>query len=193
MEISKSNYKNYKFEAKSSRLEVPIIAPNDTVYIPIIFLSEYLGAVVSWGENNTINIETISYDIGQKWIAVADKLNITDMKYFWEREIGVRADKIRKNLKEEAVTENYWKENPVLYINKSDYRWGLAYKNLEEVVVIAYNGLTVTLATSKGEKTVTFTDSIKAMLAFYTQDPFVNSGWSEKIKEQIRNREISVV
>ncbi|MCU6792568.1 copper amine oxidase N-terminal domain-containing protein [Paenibacillus sp. WQ 127069] len=191
MDITASNYNKYKFGVNSTRMEVPFITKNDVVYTPLVFLSQYLDAIVLWNDQ-TINVSANDYDIGDKWTKLGYELGYSDLSYFWGRVIGSEVDKIRDKLEEEANAENYWIEHSTLYLNKSDHSWGSSHDQLEEVIIIAYDGLSVTLSNSKGQFTETFADFTKLRLAFFTEDPLSNPGWSNTIKQQIRNREISI-
>jgi hypothetical protein len=120
----------------SARLEYPPISENGVTYVPLAFLTEYMDMKVIWGEQQRIDITAGEFRRNASWG------NLKSINS------GIA------NLKFDTDAEDFWKENPILWIkNISDeliFSSG-HYRNFQQVTVVGYSGGTVTISNGNAE------------------------------------------
>lgn len=157
-----------------ARLDYPIITQNYVMYVPLVFLGDYLDMQVAYNDDGRIDITASDFSKGVSW----GKENI----------IKSGVNELRLNSDAEA----FWKQNSTLW-NKSRFVGGaVTTLKYDPFTVIGYSGSTVTLVGSENKITTTFKSMQEIKDTFYTYDPLAGTGWSEGDKDRIKHSKIRI-
>jgi hypothetical protein len=155
----------------SARLEYPPISENGVTYVPLAFLTEYMDMKVIWGEQQRIDITAGEFRRNASWG------NLKSINS------GIA------NLKFDTDAEDFWKENPILWIkNISDeliFSSG-HYRNFQQVTVVGYSGGTVTISNGNAEAKEVFYSMDNIKYKFSLSDPLADYDWPDAIKDLVR-------
>jgi hypothetical protein len=163
------SYYGRSMDPHSARLKYQPISENDVIYVPLVFLTDYMDMKVAWGEQQRIDITAEDLSKNASW---GNKKTISD---------GI------KQLKLETDAEAFWKSHPVLWVGKLGMDFSKEnVHEYQQVSVISYNGAKVTISNGSitSEHTFNTMDSINR--SFYTSDPLADIDWPENIKALVR-------
>ncbi|MEI7026871.1 stalk domain-containing protein [Paenibacillus sp. y28] len=186
------------FDYEFIRLDYPLIVKDWVIYVPIHFLTNYMGIEAAWGEDNTISLYGGNYDVTAGWEKVHQDIVAKYHKpYSYEQIKDYFLDKgINENVEELSVfteAESLWSQYSTLWLDKLSYDWGDEHDHMQEVHLVGYSGLSATFSSSShGEFTHTFKSVYAMKSAFYAEDPFAGTGWSSEVINLIKKQNIQV-
>ncbi|SFL26449.1 Copper amine oxidase N-terminal domain-containing protein [Paenibacillus sp. 1_12] len=164
-------YFDTTMKPNSARLEYPPILVNGFIYVPLVFLTDYMDMKVVWGEQQRIDITAGEFRRNASW----GKQAIVDE--------GI------KKLKFETDAEQFWKNNPVLWIKNISQEMRESqgyYHNFQQVSIVGYNGGSVTVSNGHYETTEVSYSMNNINATFSLIDPLAEYDWSESIKDSLR-------
>ncbi|OPH57686.1 hypothetical protein BC351_04000 [Paenibacillus ferrarius] len=167
-------YFGRNMDIKYARLEYPIITQDYVMYVPLVFLGDYLDMKIAYGENGRIDITSadLSKDVS------------------WGKDYDI--EKAAKQLNLDAAAEGIWKTNSSLWNKKTYFGGHSSKKNYLENSVVSYSGATVTLANSLETYTVTFSSLEDIVNALTNVDPFDGLGWSKDTIDMIKDGYVKI-
>ncbi|MCP1309956.1 stalk domain-containing protein [Paenibacillus tyrfis] len=171
-------YYGGKMDSHTVRLDFPPISENDVIYVPLVFLTDYMDMKIVWGEQQRVDLTVGDLSKNNTW-----------------GQQGIISDGIKK-LRLDSDAEAIWKNYPNLWVDSlprsSDGAMNGGFERFEQLAVISYSGPTVVL--SNGSKNVQFNfDSIEAIhRSFFTADPLAQFDWPESVKAGIRQQKVRV-
>lgn len=203
----KSHSPSREFVREVTRLDYYPITVNNVIYVPLVFLVDYLDLKVVWSKDGKIEINGGDYKyeeslqkLYQDWEKKLGKIGSSYLNYWYEDNYEKFKRRYFDNgfmffpldlYRHSQLTEFYGKD---LWIYRPSSFWfSTDIPNLTKVRITYIGDGSMLVNDGKNDYKVSI-DFLRgdASTAFLTEDPFKQHKWSEKVWNAIRAQEIFI-